>query len=46
MTSIWSERRYVIACTSAAAVLTASTTLAATSEGSNAATNENERRLS
>jgi hypothetical protein len=46
MNSIWSERRIVIACTSAAAVLTASSNFAASFEEPNAATNENERRLS
>ena len=40
MNSIWSERRIVFACTSAAAVLTASSNFAATSKESNVATNE------
>jgi hypothetical protein len=46
MNAIWSERRIVIACTSAAAVLTASSNFAASSQEPNAATNENVRRLS
>jgi hypothetical protein len=46
MNSIWSERRIDIACTPAVAVPTASSTSAATSEESNAATDESDRRLS